>query len=91
MSSAAQAQVAYAPDAQFYPFGIPVDESYGLSRSFEIYPGPYGGAPAVGVVYRCQYPHGWNVTDFARDVNGTPAGLDHSCVLAHPSRVRARY
>lgn len=91
----AAAQVAYNPYAYGYPVPggvLQPDETLGTSPSFEIFPNPYGYAPAVRVVPRCQYPDGWNVTDFSRDVNGIPAGIHHTCpeVLYRP-RVRARY
>lgn len=88
----AGAQVRYAhPDAPI-DFFSPYDESYGTSPSFEIYPNAYGAAPAVRVVQRCQYPNGWNVMDFSRDVNGIPAGLDHTCPApVYGGRRRARY
>jgi hypothetical protein len=88
----AAAQVTYARPAPFEGFFAPYDESYGTSPSFEIAPDAYGSAPAVRIVERCQYPNGWNVTDFNRDVNGTPAGLDHTCPVTRFGRgVRARY
>lgn len=90
----ASAQVRYAPHAQEgIDFFSPYDESYGTSPSFEIYPRAYGYAPAVRVVERCQYPDGWNVTDFSRDVNGIPAGIDHTCPVGGPRGrgVRAGY
>jgi len=45
------------------------------------------------VVQRCQYPDGWNVTDFDRDINGIPAGYGHECRVSVPlnHRVRAAY
>jgi hypothetical protein len=33
------------------------------------------------ILVPCKYPHGWNSTDAARDVNGTPAGYDHQCLF----------
>lgn len=95
----ASAQVVYADPpfvapppagrALIDPFGIPQDESYGTSPSFYIGATPYG--PGVAVVERCQYPNGWNSTDFVRDVNGTPAGIEHTCPVVRHSRIRARY
>ncbi len=88
----AMAQVRYAPRADDAPidFFSPYDESYGTSPSFQIYRS-YNGAPAVRVVEHCQYPDGWNVTDFSRDVNGIPNGTDHACpVPVSPRRARAR-
>ena len=95
-ASAACGQVAYQPysPAVPTPYGYPVpygflqpNETLGTSPAFEIF--PYGSAPAVRVVQRCQYPDGWNITDFSRDVNGIPSGIDHTCPV--PSSVRARY
>ena len=95
----AMAQVVYQHGPSLYEtaplsaYAIhPYDESLGTSPSFEILPGPYGYAPAVRVVERCQYPNGWNVTDFDRDVNGIPAGIDHTCPTSQRrGRVRARF
>jgi hypothetical protein len=88
----ASAQVVYAQPAPLDPLFAPADESYGTSPSFEVSPTPYGGAPAVRVVERCQSPNGWNVTDFGRDVNGIPAGLDHTCPVERlGGRLRSRY
>ena len=99
----AGAQVAYQPyrPAAPTPYGYPVpygflqpDEALGTSPSFEVNTGAYGYAPTVRVVRRCQYPDGWNVTDFSRDVNGIPNGLDHTCPIGGPllrGRVRAAY
>lgn len=87
-SSAASAQVHYQPYAPTAPtpYGYPVpygylqpDETLGTSPSFEIFPYAQGGQPVARVVRRCQYPDGWNETDFIRDVNGIPAGIDHTC------------
>lgn len=91
-ATCAGAQVPYAhPDAPI-DFFSPYDESYGTSPSFEVYPNAYGSAPAVRVVQHCQYPDGWNVTDFSRDVNGIPNGLDHICPApVYRGRARARY
>jgi hypothetical protein len=36
--------------------------------------------PARVAVVPCQYPHGWDLGDFVRDVNGRPEGINHSCV-----------
>lgn len=92
----ASAQVRYQPFAPPAPtpYGYPVpygylqpDEVLGTSPSFVVT--PYGGQPVVQVVRRCQYPDGWNVTDFDRDVNGIPAGIEHTCPA--PAGVRARY
>ena len=87
----ASAQVVYAQPTPFDPLFSQYDESYGTSPSFQIYPRAYGEAPAVRIVEHCQYPNGWNATDFARDVNGTPAGRDHECPASLGGRVRARY
>lgn len=93
----AQVVYAYPPDAypphagpeRIFPFGIPQDESYGTSPSFYVGATPLG--PGVAVVERCQYPNGWNATDFVRDVNGTPAGVEHTCPVVRYPRVKARY
>ena len=96
----ASAQVIYQtqplPD-QVIPFPYsdpsPYDQAYGVRPSFDILPTPYGYGPAVRVTARCLYPNGWNVTDFDRDINGIPPGIDHQC--PEPARayghVRARY
>ena len=92
--SQADAQVRYSPGYRDAPidFFSPYDESYGLSPSYQILPGAYGAAPAVRVIERCQYPNGWNVTDFGRDLNGIPNGADHACPApAYGARVKARY
>ena len=80
------------------PYGYPVpygylqpDEVLGTSPSFEINGGAYGRYPAVRVVRRCQYPDGWNETDFVRDINGIPNGLDHTCPAGGPGADRAAY
>lgn len=95
-ASVADAQVRYQP----YPsapsvYGYPVpggflqpDEVLGTSPSYAINPYAGYGQPVVTVTQRCQYPDGWNVTDFHRDLNGIPAGIDHTCPTAG---VRARY
>ena len=96
-SAAASAQVRYQPYAAApTPYGYPVpygfvqpDEVLGTSPSFVINPNAYGRQPVVTVTRRCQYPDGWNVTDFGRDVNGIPSGSDHAC--PEPAGVRARY
>lgn len=97
------AQVAYQPFRPVAPtpYGYPVpygylqpDETLGTSPSFEINTGAYGAGPAVRVVRRCQYPDGWNLTDFSRDINGIPNGIEHTCPADRPvvrGRVRARY
>lgn len=96
--SAASAQVAYQPYVPVAPtpYGYPVpsgflqpNEVLGTSPSFVIHPYAYGNQPVVTVVQRCQYPDGWNVTDFGRDINGIPNGIDHTCPA--PRGVRARY
>ncbi len=84
-TSLASAQVAYDERPILDPFS-PYDESYGVSPSFQIFP-RNDGLPAVRVVQHCQNPNGWNVTDFGRDVNGTPAGVEHACGSA---RIRER-
>ncbi len=38
-------------------------------------------APRDYVAVACEYPHGWNYTDAYRDINGTPAGADHACLV----------
>ena len=95
---AASAQVRYQPYVPVAPtpYGYPVpygyvqpDEVLGTSSSFTINPDAYGRQPVVTVTRRCQYPDGWNVTDFVRDVNGIPSGVDHTCPAR--SGVRARY
>lgn len=35
------------------------------------------------LIIPCKYPHGWSSTDAARDVNGTPPGFDHRCVVVY--------
>lgn len=95
----ADAQVAYrlrtTPEIdQFLPFSdqSPYDQAFGTRPSFEVFPDAHGAAPAVRIIQRCLYPNGWNVTDFGRDVNGIPPGVDHACpepVLR--TRLRARY
>lgn len=37
------------------------------------------------IVHGCQYPHGWNETDFIRDINGIPSGIHHQCIDRTPS------
>ena len=95
---AASAQVRYQPyePSAPTPYGYPVpygflqpDEELGTSPSFTVNPYATGRQPVVTVTRRCQYPNGWNVTDFSRDVNGIPSGLDHTCRA--PAGVRARY
>ena len=95
-SSAGMAQVIYAPrhaTAEPFPYSDPsqYDQAYGTRPSFVVVPSPYGYAPRVGVVTRCLYPDGWNVTDFDRDINGIPPGIDHQCPEPAAGRVRARY
>ena len=96
----ANAQVVYQPfePAAPTPYGYPVpggflqpDEVLGTSPSFVVSTNPY--LPGVAVVQRCQYPDGWNVTDFSRDVNGIPNGIEHTCPIPARlrGRVRARY
>lgn len=94
----AAAQVVYAPNGAPVYYGYPVpggvlqpNEALGTSPSFEIFPDPYGRGPAVRVLQRCQYPNGWNVTDFGRDLNGIPNGVEHTCPVARVPRLRARY
>ena len=93
----AGAQVAYQPFAPTAPtpYGYPVtggfqppDEVLGPSPSFGISTNP--DLPTVSVVQRCQYPDGWNVTDFVRDVNGIPNGIEHTCHVPAPVPVRGR-
>ena len=41
---------------------------------------PYGYAPAgFAPSVPCRYPDGWNAGDFAQELRGVPAGIDHSC------------
>ena len=41
--------------------------------------------PAAALTIPCQYPRGWSSTDASRDVNGTPPGYDHECIVEfHP-------
>ncbi len=96
----ASAQVSYRPYElpAATPYGHPAplgflqpDEVLGTSPSYVINPYAYSGRPVVAVVQRCQYPDGWNVTDFDRDINGIPAGIDHTCPALRSARVRARY
>lgn len=96
----ASAQVRYRPyEAPApTPYGYPVpsgflqpNEVLGTSPSYVLHPYAYPGQPVVTVVQRCQYPDGWNVTDFDRDLNGIPAGIDHTCPASRPAGVRARY
>ena len=84
----ASAQVRYQPFAPVAPtpYGYTVpygylqpDEVLGTSASYGIRPYSDGRQPVVSVTQRCQYPDGWNVTDLSRDVNGIPAGVDHTC------------
>ena len=97
--SIGSAQVAYdrsgLPLAGLdYPYTdqSPYAVAHGERPSFVVVPGAYGYAPTVAVVPRCMYPDGWNVTDFTRDINGTPPGIDHQCPEPpHYGRVRARY
>lgn len=95
---AASAQVHYQPygPSAPSPYGYPVpygflqpDEVLGTSPSFTINPNATGREPVVTVTRRCQYPDGWNVTDFDRDVGGIPSGVGHTCPV--PAGVRARY
>ena len=92
------AQVAYRPYAPLAPtpYGFPVpfgflqpNEVLGTSPSYVISTNPY--APAVGVELRCQYPNGWNQTDYLRDQQGIPNGVSHTCPAPGYARVRARY
>ena len=92
---AAVAQVAYRhyvptpADPLLTPFGYPVpggflqpDETLITTPSFVVSTNP--GAPGVAVEQRCQYPNGWNVTDYGRELNGIPNGIDHSCPVDGP-------
>ncbi len=93
----AVAQVTYRPipptshGFPLYPYSdqSPYAQEFGERPSFEILPQAYGYGPAVRVVPRCLYPNGWNVTDFDRDVNGIPPGIDHQCPA--PAGLRTRY
>ena len=98
VAGGASAQVRYQPYAPAAPapHGYPVpygylqpDEVLGTSPSFVVNPYAYGRQPVVSVVRRCHYPDGWNVTDFDRDLNGIPAGVDHTCPVQ--AGVRTRY
>lgn len=96
-TGAASAQVQYDPYNHPYGYGYPVpggvlqpDEVQGTGLSFDLLPTPDPYPPAVRVVARCKYPNGWNVTDFSRDLNGTPAGIDHTCPVI-PIYRRHRY
>ena len=97
LAAPAAAQVVYqtspGPDgySPFFSDPSPYDQAYGTRPSFEIVPTPNPYAPAVRVVERCLYPNGWNVTDFSRDINGIPPGVDHTCPATRRVRVRARY
>lgn len=99
LASPASAQVSYRQRSAPYVYQLlpysdatPYDQEFGTRPSFEIRPNPYGYAPAVRVIQRCLYPDGWNVTDFSRDVNGIPPGVNHTCPEIHyGARVRARY
>ena len=89
---------APAPYSGPGPYGYPVpfgflqpDEVLGTSPSFDVDTGVYGRAPVTRVVRRCQYPDSWNVTDFSRDVNGIPNGLDHTCPVGGPGSRRIAY
>ena len=90
-ASPASAQVTYRHGTThgYAPFPYsdpsPYDQTFGTRPSFEILPSPYGYAPGVRVVARCLYPNGWNVTDFGRDINGIPPGIDHTCPEGGPS------
>ena len=92
------AQVAYDRSGQplaglEYPYTdeSPYAVAHGERPSFVIVPGDYGAAPGVAVVPRCMYPDGWNVTDFTRDINGTPPGIEHQCPEPAHYHVHARY
>jgi hypothetical protein len=94
----ASAQVVYSPYPDGYaPFPYsdpsPYDQTFGTRPSFQIQTDPYARGPAVRVIARCNYPDGWNVGDFSRDVNGIPPGIDHQCpeVAPYTGRVRSRY
>ena len=98
MPALASAQVAYETSALplaglFYPYTdqSPYAVAHGERPSFVVVPSPYGYAPRVGVVARCMYPDGWNVTDFSRDLNGIPPGINHQCPEPAAGRLRARY
>lgn len=97
-ASGANAQVRYQPYDAPSRLGYPVpfgylqpDETLGTSPSFEVFPDARGYAPVVRVIQRCQYPDGWNVTDFNRDVNGIPAGVGHTCPAVRSRGLRTRY
>ena len=72
------------------PYDSDADMSYATHPSFQLFDTP--GGPGVRVIERCAYPDGWNVTDFTRDLNGTPTGIGHTCPATYGSgHVRARY
>ncbi len=41
------------------------------------------------IAVRCTYPHGWNYTDSYRDINGTPGGPGHDCIVPAQGASRA--
>ena len=53
-----------------------------VAAPFDPYDGdPYDGEASAAVVFtrhsaRCEYPRGFNVTDFSRNLNGIPRGGD---------------
>ena len=75
----------------FYPFSdqSPEVQDLGVRPSYQITPGAYGYGPVVRAVPRCNYPDGWNVTDFGRDLNGIPADVGQQC--PEPVRLRRHY
>ena len=97
--TAGSAQVAYEtspfPLAGLeYPYTdeSPYAVAHGERPSFVVVPTAGGYGTGVAVVPRCMYPDGWNSTDFGRDINGIPPGIEHQCPEpAHYGRVRARY
>ena len=87
---------AVDPLSPLFPFSdpSPYDQAFDVVPSYQVQTDPYAGGPPVRVVAHCQFPNGWNVTDFDRSINGIPAGIDHQCpvgVAPAGRRVRARY
>src|SRR5579862_4661859 len=52
---------------------------------------PARAQPTTPVLIPCKYPKGWNSTDASRDVNGTPDGYDHQCVVQLQGRHVVQY
>lgn len=97
LTAPAAAQVYYrplpptSPGFPFYPYSdqSPYAQEFGVRPSYQIFPDAYGQGPVARAVPRCNYPNGWNVTDFDRDLNGIPAGINHQC--PEPVRLRRHY